>query len=147
MLKRIAILSLLLVATPSQANEITFQFKNPSFSGVNASAHWLTVENQETSRAKAIRDKIESQLRAEALAKQNSILNRFMTNLQSRIYSQLAKQLTDNLFAEGAADTGAFELDGNQIQYEKTFDSIVLRITDSDGEVTSITMPIGSFGF
>ena len=146
MFKKLLLLSLLL-ATPSQANEITFQFKNPSFSGNGASAHWLTVENQETSRAKAIRDKIESQLRTEALAKQNSILNRFMTNLQSRIYSQLAKQLTDNLFAESGDEAGEFELDGNKIEYEKTFDSIILRITDSDGEVTSITMPIGSFSF
>lgn len=147
MLKRIAILSLLLVPTPSLANDITFQFKSPSFSGINASSHWLTVENQETSRAKAIQDKIEAQLKSEALAEQNSILNRFMTNLQSRIYSQLAKQLADNLFAEGASDTGRFELDGNQIEYEKTFDSIVLRITDEDGDVTTITMPIGTFGF
>lgn len=145
-MKKLLLISLLL-ATPSQANELTFQFKNPSFSGNGASAHWLTVENQETSRAKAIRDKIESQLRTEALAKQNSILNRFMTNLQSRIYSQLAKQLTDNLFAESGSEAGAFELDGNKIEYEKTFDSIVLRITDVDGEVTSITMPIGSFSF
>jgi hypothetical protein len=145
-LKKLLLINLLL-ATPSQANELTFQFKNPSFNGNGASAHWLTVENQETSRTKAIRDKIESQLRTEALAQQNSILNRFMTNLQSRIYSQLAKQLTDNLFAESGSESGAFELDGNKIEYEKTFDSIVLRITDVDGEVTSITMPIGSFSF
>ena len=145
-MKKLLLINLLL-ATPSQANELTFQFKNPSFNGNGASAHWLTVENQETSRTKAIRDKIESQLRTEALAQQNSILNRFMTNLQSRIYSQLAKQLTDNLFAESGSESGAFELDGNKIEYEKTFDSIVLRITDVDGEVTSITMPIGSFSF
>lgn len=147
MLKQTAILCLLLVPTPSLANEVTFQFKSPSFSGVNASAHWLTVENQETSRSKAIQDKIEAQLKAEALAEQNSILNRFMTNLQSRIYSQLAKQLADNLFAEGATDSGMFELDGNQIEYEKTATSIILRITAEDGDVTSIEMPIGSFGF
>ena len=85
--------------------------------------------------------------RSEALAEQNSILNRFMTNLQSRIYSQLAKQLADNLFAEGQNDTGSFQLDGNQIEYEKSFDSITLRITAENGDVTTLTMPIGSFSF
>lgn len=145
-MKKILFLTILL-SSPLHAGDLTFQFKNPSFSGVNSSSHWLTVENQETSRAKAIQDKIESQLKAAALAEQNSILNRFMTNLQSRIYSQLAKQLTDNLFAAGSSEFGEFELEGNQIQYEKTFDSIILRITSTEGEVTSITMPIGSFSF
>lgn len=147
MLKKLLTLSLLTLSSPALANEITHEFKSPSFSGSGASSHWLTVENQETSRAKAIQDKIEAQLKSEALAEQNSILNRFMTNLQSRIYSQLAKQLADNLFAEGQNDTGSFQLDGNQIEYEKSFDSITLRITAENGDVTTLTMPIGSFSF
>lgn len=149
MLKKIQIAIALTITTssPAQASEIVFQFKNPSFNGVGAGAQWLTIENQETSRKKAIQDKIEADLKAKALAEQNSILNRFMTNLQSRIYSQLAKQLTDNLFAEGEVTSGSFDLDGNQITYEKTDESIELTIIDSSGNVTQITMPIASFGF
>ena len=67
MLKRAIILSLLLVSTSAQATELVFQFKNPSFSGVNAGAQWLTIENQETMRKKAIQDKIEADLKAQAL--------------------------------------------------------------------------------
>lgn len=148
MLKKIQIaIALTIISSPAQASEIVFQFKNPSFSGMGAGAQWLTIENQETSRKKAIQDKIEADLKAKALAEQNSILNRFMTNLQSRIYSQLAKQLTDNLFAEGEKTSGSFDLDGNQITYEKTDESIELTIIDSSGNVTEITMPIASFGF
>jgi len=91
-MKKLLILSLLLVSQPALASELVFQFKNPSFSGQNAGAQWLTIENQEFSRKKAIQDKIEADLKAAALEEKNSILNRFMNNLQSRIYSQLAQQ-------------------------------------------------------
>jgi predicted PurR-regulated permease PerM len=137
----------LLLSMPAQGTELVHQFKNPSFSGVNASAHWLTIENQETSRKKAIQDKIEAQLKAEAQAEQNSILNKFMTNLQSRIYSQLAKQLTDNLFGPESQQTGSFELDGNTISFDNGDDGIALRIIDADGNVTEIVIPNGSFKF
>ena len=139
--------TLLALSNPAQATEIVHQFKSPSFNGVNASSHWLTIENQEASRKKAIQDKIEAELKAKALAESNSILNKFMTNLESRIYSQLAKQLTDNLFGPNAADTGTFDLDGNTISFEKTLDGITLKVVEADGSVTSITIPTGSFKF
>lgn len=147
MKKSIALICLMLSSQAAQANEISFQFKNPSFSGNGAGAQWLTIENQEFSRKKAIQDKIEADLKTKALQEQNSILNRFMTNLQSRIYSQLAKQLTDNLFASGSQTTGSFDLDGNLITYQKTDEDITLTITDSSGNVTEIVIPVASFGF
>jgi hypothetical protein len=148
MLKKSLILSLLLLSSPVYASDIVHQFKSPSFSGVNTSAHWLTIENQEATRRKAIQDKIESDLKAAIQAEQNSILNKFMNNLQSRIYSQLAKQLTDNLFGPDSQDTGSFELDGNSVAFEKTLDGITLTITQPDGTSTSITIPTtGSFKF
>lgn len=139
--------TLLALSNPANASEIVHQFKNPSFSGIGAGAQWLTIENQETSRRKAIQDKIEAELKAKAQAEQNSILNKFMTNLESRIYSQLAKQLTDNLFGPNSVDTGVFELDGNTISFEKTLDGITLKVVESDGSITSITIPTTSFKF
>lgn len=145
MLKRAIILSLLLVGTPAQATEIVHQFKNPSFSGNNAGAQWLTIENQEFNRKKAIQDKIEADLKAKALEEKNSILNRFMNNLQSRIYSQLAQQLTNNLFGEMGDESGEFTLEGNQIRYEKTSTEIKLTIVDSQGNQTEIIVPTTGF--
>jgi len=145
MLKRSIILSLLLVSTPVQATEMVFQFKNPSFSGVNTGAQWLTIENQETLRKKAIQDKIEAELKAKALEEKNSILNRFLNNLQSRIYSQLAQQLTNNLFGETTEDSGEFTLEGNVIKYEKTDTEIKLVIVDAQGNQTEIIVPTSGF--
>ncbi len=145
MLKRTIILSLLLVSAPAQATELVFQFKNPSFSGNNAGAQWLTIENQETLRKKAIQDKIEAELKAQALEEKNSILNRFLNNLQSRIYSQLAQQLTNNLFGEMGGQSGEFALEGNVIKYEKTDTEIKLVIVDAQGNQTEIIVPTSGF--
>lgn len=144
-MKKLLILSLLLVSQPALASEIVFQFKNPSFSGQNAGAQWLTIENQETVRRKAIQDKIEADLKAQALEEKNSILNRFMNNLQSRIYSQLAQQLTNNLFGQMGGQSGEFALEGNTIKYEKNDTEIKLTITDSAGNTTEIIIPTSGF--
>ena len=63
----------------------------------------LTIENQEKSR----RDKIKSDLE-DAIAKadreaQNTTLAKFLRNVESRIYAQLAKQLVENMFSNGTA--------------------------------------------
>jgi hypothetical protein len=144
-MKKLLILSLLLVSQPALASEIVFQFKNPSFSGQGAGAQWLTIENQEFTRQKAIQDKIEAELKAQALEEKNSILNRFMNNLQSRIYSQLAQQLTNNLFGEMGGQSGEFALEGNTIRYEKTDTEIKLTITDDAGNTTEIIIPTSGF--
>lgn len=145
-MKKTLLLTLILLSSPAAASEIVFQFKNPSFSGVGAGAQWLTIENQEHSRRQAIQDKIEAELKQQALDERNSILNRFMNNLQSRIYSQLAQQLTQNLFSNGNT-SGTFQLDGNTISYEQSFDTIRLTITDENNNVTTIEIPIGQFKF
>lgn len=145
-MKKLLLMSLLLTSQPALASEIVFQFKNPSFSGNGAGAQWLTIENQEFNRKKAIQDRIEAELKAKATEEKNSILNRFMNNLQSRIYSQLASQLTENLFS-GESSIGSFRLDKNLIEYEKTADTIKLKITDDSGNVTEIEIPLSGFSF
>jgi hypothetical protein len=70
-----------------------------------------------------------------------------LNNLQSRIYSQLAQQLTNNLFGQQGAANGTFSLDGNTIKYEKTDTEIKLTITDSLGNTTEIIIPLSGFKF
>lgn len=144
MFKKVLI-CLIFFSSPATASEIVYQFKNPSFSGIGTGAHWLTVENQETTRKKAIQEKIEAELKAKALEEKNSILNRFLNNLQSRIYSQLAQQLTNNLFGEMGGEEGEFTLEGNSIKYKKTDTEIILTITDDAGNTTEIIVPTSGF--
>ena len=148
---------LYLHASNIYADEIVHGFKNPSFSGIVTSAHYLTVENQEKSRRDQIKDDIESALKAAEREKDNTTLAKFIRNLESRIYAQLSKQLVDNMFGNDTASlTGSFMLEGNSISYERTTDCdsdgictdvIIMTITDEEGSETVITIPIGTGGF
>ncbi len=129
------------------ADEMTHSFKNPSFSGVGTSAHWLTIENQEANRKKAIKDEIKAYQEDLEREAENTTLARFIRNLESRIYAQLSRQLVDNLFGETPNESGTLELEGNTIEYSVDGDFITLIITDADGNTTEITLPIGDFSF
>ena len=129
------------------ADEMTHSFKNPSFSGVGTSAHWLTIENQEANRKKALKDEIKAYQEDLEREAENTTLARFIRNLESRIYAQLSRQLVDNLFGETPNESGTLELEGNTIEYSVDGDFITLTITDADGNVTEITLPIGDFSF
>ena len=41
-----------------KSDTITHKFKNPSFSGINTSSHYLTIENQEFNRKMSIKEEI-----------------------------------------------------------------------------------------
>ena len=129
-----------------QAAPIEHKFKSPSFSGINQSSHYLTIENQEHSRKKAIKQEIkelQEQLERDA---ENTTLAKFIRNVESRIYSTLSRQIVDGMFGENPSDTGSFNIEGTGISYVRDGDSVVLTITDENGNVTTITIPLGDFG-
>lgn len=129
------------------ADEMTHKFKNPSFSGINTSSHYLTIENQEFNRKEAIREEIKAYQEDLEREAENTTLARFIRNLESRIYAQLSRQLVDSLFGETASDFGTLELEGNTIEYRVEDDKVTLIITDEEGNTTEITVPLGSFTF
>ena len=141
------IMILMIAGQNLAADEMVHKFKSPSFSGVGTSAHYLTIENQQYTRKmtlkaelKALQDEIERD-------KENTTLARFIRNLESRIYAQLSRQLVENLFGETPSDSGVLTLEGNTIEYNVVDGIITLNITDSDGNTTTISLPIGSFTF
>ena len=153
----IFVISLVSLTPSVYADELVHKFKNPSFSGVGTSAHYLTIENQEKSRADKIAEDIRAALLKQQREAENTVLAKFIRNLESRIYAQLSKQLVENMFSneEGAA-YGSFTLEGNTITYERKEicdadglcdDWIVMTITGSDGTSTTIEIPIGTGGF
>lgn len=137
----------MLVVLSVQADEMVHEFKNPSFSGVGTSSHYLTIENQETNRKQAIKDEIEALRDELEREKTNTVEARFMRNLTSRIYANLARQIEASLFGEETSKSGSMELDGNTIEYEITDEEVRVTITDEDGNVTEVIVPIGGFTF
>ena len=140
-------------------DELVQTFKSPSFSGVGASAHYLTIENQEKNRRDTIQEDIASELRALEREADNTTVARFLRNLESRIFANLSKQLVDNMFDDNIInDYGSFVLEDNVVEYQRTICTetmdctvgemaLVLTITDSEGIVTTITIPVGTGGF
>ena len=130
-----------------KADQIVHKFKSPSFSGVNTSSHYLTIENQTFNRKMTLKEELKALQEEIERDKENTTLARFLRNLESRIYAQLSRQLVDALFGETPQTEGTIELEGNTIEYTSDGQFITLRITNQDGEVTEITLPIGSFTF
>jgi len=129
-----------------KATELLFQFKNPSFSGIGTSAHYLTVDEQESSRKQKIAEDIESALNEAARELDNTTLAKFVRNLESRIFSRLSQDLAESLFNDKGGSGGSVDLEGNTINFINTGTEIVLTILDIDGTITEIRIPIGSFG-
>ena len=141
------ILFLGVVSVNVKADQIVHKFKSPSFNGVNTSSHYLTIENQEFNRRQTIKDELKAAIEEAERDKENSTVQRFIRNFESRVYAELSRQLIANLFGETPSDSGVISLEGNTIEYSTDGDFLTLRITEADGTVTVITIPIGSFTF
>ena len=136
-----------ILAINVNADEMVFKFKNPSFSGIGTSAHYLTIENQEFNRKEALKAEIKALQDEIERDKENTTLARFIRNLESRIYAQLSRQLVENLFGETPSTEGTLTLEGNTITYKVVDGIITLTITDTDGNITTISLPVGNFTF
>ena len=131
------------------ADEMVHKFKSPSFNGMGTSAHYLTIENQESTRQQKLKDDLQTAIDEAKREAENSTLARFLKNFESRVYSQLSRDLVDQLFGsdgQGLEAYGTVVIEGNTIEYTSDGVTITLKITDSDGNITEITIPIGSFG-
>ena len=140
---------LLLLPTSLQSSELTQDFKNPSFSGNGYSNHVLSIQQLEHQRKQKIKEDKEAAERQAKRDEDNKTINRFIANVESRIYANLSKQLVDNMFSDTGQTSGTAEIEGATIVWNKDTDlgTINITITADDGTVTTLTVPIGDFGF
>ena len=146
MIRYVALFTIL--STAVYADQMTYTFKNPQFSGDGFSSHVLTIENQEMTRKKQIEaDKKAAQDAIDAAAR-NTNISKFLNNLESRIYAQLSLQLSNAMFNDGST-TGTMDFQGSTISWIKdlTTNTISLAIIDATGNRTDIQVPMGSFKF
>ena len=138
------------------SSELVHEFGNPSFSGINQSAHYLTIDEQEMTRAEKRAQDIQDKLDEEARESDNTVLARFVRNLESRIYSTLAKDLSESLFNYDGIPTserpifGEINLEGNILRWVNVGTTITLTVEEwFDGvlvSTTEIVIPVGDFG-
>ena len=58
----IGLVFVLVLVGSLSADELVYKFGNPSFSGINQSAHYLTIDEQERTRAEKIAEDIQDAL-------------------------------------------------------------------------------------
>ena len=138
------------------ASELVHDFKNPSFSGNGYSQHVLSLNQLEVQREQKVFDDLKSAKAAAERAEKNKTINKFITNVESRIYANLSKQLVDNMFGTSCDSStttcptsGTSTVEGATIYWVKdtTTEIITLTITDANGNVTTMSVPIGDFVF
>ena len=141
-MKILSSLILLMWAGSLMASPLIFNFHSPSFSGIGQSSHYLTIENLEKSR----RDSIIAKAKAEAdlleYELENTAIELFRKNLESRFYTALAKNIIDQVFgtAGNQQNSGETTIDGYDIVWTSTeenddADGITVTITDAAGNV------------
>ena len=158
-MKKITIVTLMIglfVAEVANA-ELTWGFKSPAFHyGNGYSTHVLSVEQLQYNRRKEQADEAESEARRIERELNNTTLNKFLRNVESRIYATLSKQMVDAMFAEcdsttsTCASSGTAEIEGSQISWIKdgTTGEISLTVVEEDGTTTTISIPgSGEFNF
>lgn len=137
------------ILNSATAGELTHKFKNPSFSGEGYSNHVLAIEQLRYQREKEIQEKKEAAAAKLARELEQTTLNKFINNVESRIYAQLSKQLVDNMFTEDGSNSGTATIEGATIYWVKdvSADTITITVTEEDGSVTDISVPLTGFGF
>ena len=117
----------------------------------------VLLEDQAKEKNRAAVEALKAKAEAEAA---NTPTARFIANLESRIYSQLAKQLTDSMFGEGATCTtrgvvcGTIpDIGGNSISWKLGDGSdngmivITIQSLTNASDITTMKVPAGTFYF
>jgi len=152
--KILGLISLWLSATAFATPINDFSFKSPSFNGSGYSSHILTIENQENTRRAQIAKDIQAALDKAKAEEKNTNIAKFMNNLESRIYAQISQNLATAMFANNNCSSsnsvgcnGTLSFEGNTIFWNKDSTNIYLQVTDTIGNQTTVTVPLGSFQF
>ena len=143
----------MLIATNAQA-DLVWGFKSPAFHyGNGYSSHMVSVKQLQHNRKQDLKDKAEAEAKRLERELENTTLNKFVKNVESRIYATLSKQMVDSMFADcgnSCANSGSAEIEGSQISWVKdtTTGAITLTVIEADGSTTTIEIPgSGNFNF
>lgn len=141
----------------AHAESLTWGFKSPAFHyGNGYSNHVLSVEQLQYQRRQDMLEKARSEQARLERELENTTLNKFIKNVESRIYATLSKQMVDSMFescnsaTEECPTSGTTEIEGSQISWikDETSGEITLSVISEDGSTTTITIPgAGEFFF
>jgi curli production assembly/transport component CsgF len=139
-----AVMLLTAGASAASAGDLVYSPINPSFGGnpLN-SAHLLGLANAQ--RTATARDAVTDALGGggtggDGLTPGQTDADLFVRQLQGRLLSALAAQVTEAIFGENPQQSGRVQFGDTTVSFERTLDSIRLTIEDTTG-VTTIVVP------
>jgi len=151
--------AMLLALLPSFAiaAQLDYSFTSPSFNGNGYGTYILTIkqlQDQAVANNKAQADALSQQA---ITAAANTPQAQFVANLQSRIYSQLALNITNTLFGATGQPScgnncgGSIDVGGNTMAWSlnNANNTINIRIINDNNpsQFTNMTVPVGTFAF
>ena len=129
-------------AAPASAGALVYTPLNPSFGGnPGNSGHLLgTASAQRTATAFDADLDSDGGLGGGGSTPGSSDADLFVRQLQGRLLSALATQVTDAIFGDNPQNSGSVQFGGTTITFDRTLDSIRLVIEDANG-TTEIIVP------
>ncbi|MEL6860973.1 MAG: curli assembly protein CsgF [Pseudomonadota bacterium] len=127
----------LFLACGATAQELVYEPTNPSFGGNPFnSSHLLGLANAQND-FEAPQEEIEEETQAEL----------FIRQLESRLLSGLANQVTEAIFGENPQESGVIAFDDQVIEFQRGLDTITITVLDvGTGTTTEIVLPVFTTG-
>ncbi|WP_245413733.1 curli assembly protein CsgF [Fulvimarina endophytica] len=142
----ISISLLVSVSGSATAGDLVYQPINPSFGGNPLySAHLLGIANaqRDATASDAGRDDAASALTAGRTQAGTSDADLFVRQLQGRLLSALAGQVTDAIFGDQPQTSGTVRFGDTTVTFQRGLAEIRLSILNStDGTITDIVVPV-----
>ena len=139
------------------AGQMDYQFSSPAFNGAGFGTYVLSIKQMQQQNDANNKAQTEALIQAAATAAANTPQAQFVANLQSRIYSQLALNITNTLFGAtgqpscGTNCGGNMDVGGNTITWtlNAATNTIQIRIVNdlNPSQYTTMTVPVGTFSF
>jgi curli production assembly/transport component CsgF len=132
------------LATSASAGDLVYTPINPSFGGSPLNTTHLfnlaNAQKDKTAPTPTTGSTTGSGIGTTDTTQQNFQL--FVSELQGRLLSELATQVTNSIFGTNAKDSGTITFGNEQVTFVRTLQSIKLTLTDlSSGTTTEIEVP------
>lgn len=135
-------LACIVATTPALATEMVYQPVNPSFGGSPLNSSHLMATASAQKDATVGHSNLGSGTSGAGSSNTNTEADLFVRQLEGRLLSALAGQVTEAIFGDSAHDSGSVTFGSTEVSFERTTEFIRLVIIDSlDGTVTEIVVP------
>jgi len=140
---RFCAISLVMVvfAAPVSAGDLVYTPVNPSFGGNPFnSSHLLGIASAQRDATASDAGRDEQNGAVDSAGESSAEL--FARQLESRLLSALAGEVTDAIFGDNPQDSGIVTFGDTEVSFERGADSIKLTLTNfTDGSITVIEVP------